>query len=252
MDAPRRWMVPIALGAVAAVAVVSLALIARDDDSPTAERTAGEASGKDYEPAIDPARFTNKVDNPFFPLRPGTRWVYENTGQQPERIVVTVTDQTREVMGVDTVVVHDTVSRGGKLFEDTYDWYAQDDEGNVWYFGEETKELEDGEVSTEGSWEAGVDGAQPGIIMQADPEVGDRYRQEFYEGEAEDMGEVLALDEHVQVPYGSFDGVLKTRDWNPLEPGPGEHKYYARGVGVVLEASIEGRAERVELVRVTH
>ena len=120
----------------------------------------------------------------------------------------------------------------GNLTEKTFDYYAQDKKGNVWYFGEDTKEYENGKVvSTKGSWEAGVDGAKPGFIMQADPKVGETYRQEYYEGEAEDMAKVLSLSESVTVPYGSFDQVLVTKEWTPLEPGLVEHKYYAPGVG---------------------
>jgi hypothetical protein len=130
------------------------------------------------------------------------------------------------------VVVDDRAWEGGQLIEKTYDWFAQDKEGNVWYFGEDTKEYEDGKVvSTKGSWEAGVDGAKPGIIMPADPKVGQSYRQEYYPGEAEDMARVLSLNDTVTVPYGSFDHVLETKEWTPLEPGFYEKKYYVGGVG---------------------
>jgi hypothetical protein len=177
------------------------------------------------------------------------RWVYESeTEDGLERIVVEVTDDTRVVMGVETVVVRDTVTLDGEVIEDTYDWFAQDDDGNVWYFGEDTTAFEDGEESTEGSWEAGVDGAHPGIVMFADPEPGDPYYQEFYEGEAEDMGQVLETGKHVSVPAGEFDDVVVTKDWTPLEPDVVENKYYAPGVGVVLEIHVEGGDERVELV----
>jgi hypothetical protein len=221
------------------------------DDEPSDEQTVAA-----YAPEIDPAEFTTEIDNRYLPLVPGTRWVYEGEGDEgeSERIVVEVTGDTREVMGVTTVVVRDTVSVDGEVVEDTYDWYAQDSEGNVWYFGEDTAEYEDGEVvSTAGAWEAGVDGAQPGIVMEADPQVGDSYRQEYYAGEAEDMGEVVALDESVMVAFGSFDGVLVTRDTNPLEPEVVEHKVYAPGVGVVAEfeivAAATAQAELVEFTR---
>jgi hypothetical protein len=165
--------------------------------------------------------------------------------------VVTVTDRTREVMGVTTTVVRDQVFVAGELAEDTFDWFAQDRHGNVWYFGEETAEYEDGKVvSREGSWEAGVDGAQPGIVMPGDPRMGETYRQEYYAGEAEDMGKVVRLGESVVVRYGSFDEVLLTEDWTPLEPKLLENKYYARGVGVVLERLIEGGDEILRLVEV--
>ena len=128
----------------------------------------------------------------------------------------------------------------GKLIEKTYDWFAQDKEGTVWYFGEDTKEYENGKVvSTKGSWEAGVDGAKPGIIMQADPKVGQFLPPGVLPGEAEDMAKVLSLNESVTVPYGSFDHVLVTREWTPLQPGFYEKKYYARGVGQVYGGGLE-------------
>jgi hypothetical protein len=208
----------------------------------------------EYDPKIDPADFVTTIDNPYFPLAPGARWVYENdTPDGFERIVVEVTGEHRTVLGVDTTVVHDTVTLDGTVIEDTYDWYAQDTVGNVWYFGEDTHEFENGvPVNSKGSWEAGVDDARPGIIMKASPQVGDRYRQEFRKGVAEDRAEVLSVTASARVPFGSFTGdVLKTRDWNPLERGSGEHKFYAKGVGTVLERSVRGRAERVELVEHT-
>lgn len=206
-----------------------------------------------YNPDIDPADFVAGIDNPFMPLVPGTTRTYETeTDEGLETVVVTVTDETKVIMGVTCVVVRDTASLEGSVIEDTYDWFAQDVDGNVWYFGEDTAEYEDGEiVSTEGSWEAGVDEALPGIVMEGDPQVGDVYRQEYLEGEAEDMGEVLSLDESVTVPYGSFEHCLMTKDWTPLEPGIVEHKYFCKGVGEVLAELVEGGSEREELVDVT-
>ena len=161
-------------------------------------------------------------------------------------------DETREIMGIEARVVHDVVTEDGELVEDTFDWYAQDADGNVWYFGEDTKEFEDGKVATTaGSWEAGVDGAQPGILVPAEPEDGMTYRQEYYAGEAEDAAEVLSLDEKVEVPFGSYDGVLMTKEFTPLEPDILEHKFYARGVGVVLALAISGGSDREELVSYT-
>jgi hypothetical protein len=184
---------------------------------------------KAYAPHINPADFTTTIDNEYFPLKPGTIFVYEGGAERDE---MTVTSDAKKVMGVECVVVNDKAWEEGKLVEQTYDWYAQDKKGNVWYFGEDTKEYENGKVvSTKGSWEAGVDGAKPGIMMQADPKVGDVYRQEYYPGEAMDMAKVLSLNESVTVPYGSFDHVLKTKEWTPLQPVFFEHKYYVRGVG---------------------
>jgi hypothetical protein len=192
---------------------------------------------KAYTPHIDPVDFTTTIDNQYFPLKPGTTFDYDGGAERDE---FTVTSDTKKVMGVECVVVNDKAWENGKLIEQTYDWFAQDKEGNVWYFGEDTKEYENGKVtSTKGSWEAGVDGAKPGIIMQADPKVGESYRQEYYEGEAEDMAKVLSLNESLTVPYGSFDDVLVTKEWTPLEPSYHEHKYYARGVGQVYGGGLE-------------
>jgi hypothetical protein len=205
-----------------------------------------------YRPRIDPADFVRTIDNPYLPLRPGTTRVYEGVSEGEREVTeVTTTNRTKEVMGVTTTVVRDRVFVGGELVEDTFDWYAQDRFGNVWYFGEASRDYEGGEVvSTKGSWEAGVDGAQPGVVMLGDPAVGDAYRQEFYQGEAEDTARVLALRESVAVPYGSYPDVVVTEDRNPLEPKILEHKFYARGVGVVLERLVEGGHEVLRLVDV--
>jgi hypothetical protein len=214
---------------------------------------AAVVEGEPYRPAIDPSDFVDVIDNPYLPLRPGTTLVYEGVSDGEREVVKTsVTGATKEVVGVTTTVVRDRAFVDGGLVEDTFDWFAQDRHGNVWYFGEDTRELENGRiVSTKGSWEAGVDGAQPGIAMLADPRVGDEYRQEFYEGEAEDMARVLRLDESVTVPHGSFHGVLVTEDWTPLEPKVLENKLYARGVGVVLERLVRGGEEVLRLVEVS-
>src|SRR5215210_4661950 len=192
---------------------------------------------KAYAPHIKPADFTTKLDNEYFPLKPGTTFVYEGGAERGE---MTVTYDTKKVMGVECVVVDDRGYEDGKLIEKTYDWFAQDKQGTVWYFGEDTKEYENGAVvSTKGSWEAGVDGAKAGIIMPADPKVGQSYHQEYYPGEAMDMAKVLSLNASVRVPYGLFDRVLVTREWTPLEPSYDEHKYYARGVGQVYGGGSE-------------
>jgi hypothetical protein len=147
--------------------------------------------------------------------------------------------------------VHDQGFLDGELTEDTFDWYAQDKAGNVWYFGEDSKTIEDGQVvSTEGSWEAGVNGARPGVIMLAAPEIGVRYQQEFAAGVAEDMAKVVSLTESVTVPYGSFTGCLKTLEWSPLEPGAREYKFYAPGVGELLEIDAKGSGQPLELISI--
>ncbi len=205
-----------------------------------------------YDPVINPADFVAQINNQYLPMSPGTTFIYDGESEDgKEEIEVNVTHETKEILGVTCVVVRDRVWIDGELVEDTFDWFAQDKDGNVWYFGEDSKEYEGGKVvSTEGSWEAGVDGAKPGIIMKGNPQVGDAYRQEYYEDEAEDMAEVLSLNESISVPYGSFENCLKTQEWTPLEPDVVENKYYAPGVGVVLEVAVEGESERVELVEV--
>jgi hypothetical protein len=206
-----------------------------------------------YAPHIEPSDFTTKIDSKYFPLKPGTTFVYRgNSGGNPERDVMTVTHSTKKVMDVKCVVVDDRVWAHGNLTEKTFDWYAQDKKGNVWYFGEDSKEYKNGKVSTGGSWEAGKNGAKPGIIMQAHPKVGQTYRQEYQKGVAEDMAKVLDLNGSVTVPYGSFDHVLVTKEWSPLEPGAVAHKYYAAGVGNVKEVSVKGPSERIELVNLKH
>ena len=203
---------------------------------------------------ISPANFVSEVDNEFFPLKPGTTFFYEGEKDGvPTTNETYVTHDTEQILGVTTTVVHDRAFENGVLAEDTFDWYAQDKAGNVWYFGEDTKELDpDGNViSTEGSWEAGVDGAQPGIIMEANPRVGDRYQQEFAPDVAEDMARVLSLHKSACVPYGCFDDLLLTKEWTPLERGVVERKYYAEDVGFILGVMVTGGDERTELVRVT-
>jgi hypothetical protein len=203
---------------------------------------------------LDPAAMSVRIDNPYWPMRPGTRWTYRATtpdgGRQ--RDVVTVTRRTRLIAnGVTARVVHDVATEDGALVEVTDDWYAQDRAGNVWYLGEDTAEYAHGRVvSREGSWEAGADGAQPGVIMPAHPRRGLRYRQEHAAGQAEDRAEVMSVREQAQVPAGHFRRVLMTRDTTPLEPRVSELKFYARGVGPVLAVTVSGGAEREELVRV--
>ncbi len=199
---------------------------------------------------IDPLNFVAAVTNPLFPLAPGTKYVYEGiTDEGLERVEVEVTAQRKDILGVSCVVVHAVEFADGEVIEDTLDWYAQDVDGNVWYFGEDTKEIENGVVvSTDGSWEAGSGGGEPGIVMLAAPAVGTTYQQELLPGEAEDMATVVALSETVTIPLGTFTGCLKTDDFTPLEPGVIENKFYAAGYGTILE--IDGDGNRIELISI--
>ncbi len=210
----------------------------------------GKKAEEKYNPIIDAANFVATIDNQYSPLTPGTTFIYQGQKEgSTQRTEVYVSHKTKQILGVTCIEVRDTVSVNGNLVEATLDWYAQDKDGNVWYFGEDSKEYENGQVvSTAGSWQAGVDGAKPGITMEANPKIGDSYRQEYYKGEAEDMAEVLSLNESVSVPYGSLNNCLKTKDFTSLEPSVVENEYYAPGVGVVLTIMVEGGSERSELV----
>jgi hypothetical protein len=211
--------------------------------------TSSTQEQKAYAPHINPAEFTTKVDNNYFPLKLGTTFFYDGGAERDE---MAVTHSTKKVMGVECVVVNDKGWENGKLIEGTFDYYAQDKKGNVWYFGENSKEYKNGKVSTQGSWEAGKNGAKPGIIMQAHPKVGQTYRQEYEKGVAEDMAKALDLNGSVTVPCGPFHHVVVTKEWSPLEPGAVAHKYYAAGVGNVKEVAVKGPSERIELVNLKH
>ena len=204
---------------------------------------------------LDPADFTTKIDNPYWPMQPGSRWVYREAhpGEATERVVVTVTNRTKMVAnGVEARVVRDVVSEDGVATEVTDDWFAQDAAGNIWYLGEATTEYEDGKPkTTAGSFEAGVDGAQAGIVMPAEPKPGLAYRQEYYEGEAEDSAVVISTDEQAEPPFGHFRNVLMTKDINPLEPRVLEFKFYGRGVGPLTTVGVSGGSKIEELVSFT-
>ena len=207
----------------------------------------------DYKPALDAAHVADVIDNPYMPLAVGSEWKYEgSTPDGTEITTVTVTSDRKTIMGISAYVVHDTLELDGKIVEDTYDWFTQDDQGNVWYLGEDTKEFDNGVVtSTAGSWEAGIDGALPGIAMPAQPAVGDAYRQEYYAGEAEDMFKIVAINGNLTVPFGTFDRAITTNDWTPLEPDVIEEKWYAFGVGLLHEADLSGSGATDELISYT-
>jgi len=202
-----------------------------------------------FAPKFNPDSFVMKVDNRFFPLVPGTQFVYKGEEDgEAETNVTLVTKERKHILGISAVVVLDRVFVDGELKEKTLDWYAQDTRGNVWYLGEDTQELEDGKVvSTEGSWEAGVKGAVAGIIMPAHPAVGQHYRQEFFAGEAEDEAQVVDRGLDITVPYGAFHDCIKTVEWTRLEPGIKEAKFYCPRVGFVKATDVQGPETRLVL-----
>ncbi|MFN0155413.1 MAG: hypothetical protein ACKVUT_13650 [Gaiella sp.] len=239
---------------IAAVAVLVLAMGAVAGQAASAGGGNGLPQGSE-KVKLNPADFSTTIDNPYWPMRPGSRWVFRE--REPDgavlKVVIRVTNETKKLAnGITARVVRDTVTGDGKLVEDTFDWYAQDRAGNVWYMGEDTKEYENGKVSsTAGSWEAGVDGAEPGILMPARPRPGLSYRQEYYKGEAEDRASILAVHEQVQVPFGHFKNIVMTRDVTPLDKKVLEYKFFARGVGPVLALGVSGSLGREELVSFT-
>jgi hypothetical protein len=233
----------------ASIAVAALVLGA------VASSVAPGAAGAGAPAPADRSSFTTTIDNPYYPLPSGQLLVYRGV-RDGERQVdrVLVLDRTKVVNGVDTVVVRDVArNAAGGLIEKTFDWFAQDDHGAVWYFGENTTEFDaQGHVvSTEGSWTDGVDGARRGIIMEAAPTAPDAYRQEYYAGQAEDMAWILQTGMHVDVPYGSFDQGLRTMEWARIEPRVVDMKFYAPGIGIVLEKGVAGGQEVAKLVKVS-
>jgi hypothetical protein len=223
-----------------------------------ASDTAASGLPQGSEPVnLDPADFTTTIDNPYWPMRPGSKWVYRETDTRGtrEKAVVEVTNETKTIAnGIEARVIRDTVSENGQPVEITDDWYAQDSAGNIWYLGEYVTNYENGKVvDHDGSFEAGVDGAQPGIVMPANPEPDLSYRQEYYKGEAEDKAAVITVgEEQVEVPFGHFNAdVLMTRDLVPTEPKVQELKFYAPGVGPLLSVHTDGAGGRAELVSYT-
>ncbi len=205
--------------------------------APTVAPTEAAVAGAPYTVDLQPADFVAVVDNPYFPAIPGTKYVYEGqTADGLERIEIVVLPETRDVMGVTTTVIRDTVYLDGALIEDTLDWYAQDKAGNVWYFGEQVDNYENGQVKDHaGSWEAGVDGALPGIYMFGDlaAHAGETYYQEYYAGEAEDQAQLQSAGVSLTIGYSSFENVVHTYDFTALDPDSQEHKYYAAGIGAI-------------------
>jgi len=253
----QEVMKPIAIGLAISIALTGCSSSHKKatptpSASPVALPTFGP--GASYHPVINPADFGPNITNPWLPFTPGTTMIYTGTKDgQPSRDVFTITTAARVIDGVRCRVVHDSLFLSGKLEEKTIDYYAQDKAGNVWYFGEDTEELDErGKVtSREGSWLAGVHGAEPGVFMEADPVVGHRFRQEYYKGHAEDQYTIVDLDASVTVPYRSFTHALRTEETTSLEPGTLDNKYYVRGVGEVEEITVKGPLEKAVLVQIT-
>src|SRR4051812_8221370 len=256
----RRWLAAMPIAAVAALGVGGLG-----GSEGSAHATTSRSAPPDrlapihgpYRPKIDPANFVAVIDNTWFPLKPGTGFHYRGVaedGTTPQRDDMVVTHRHKRIMGVRSTVVRDTVSSHGHAIERTFDWYAQDKAGNVWYMGELARELHHGRfVKADDSWQGGVNGAQPGIIMPAHPRRGDRYRQEYYPGFALDQARVLGGGGAVKVPAGSFKHTLLTVETAPkLDPGVAERKWYVAGVGDVWEHTVRGNHEQIKLIRITH
>jgi hypothetical protein len=255
LGTPRRT---VSLGAVAVLAALAVGCGSSHASSASSTTEAATPPSWElkasYKPKIDPANFVATIDNPYFPLKPGTAFHYKGTKEgtrQTDDMVVT--DQTKQILGVKATVVEDTVSENGKPVERTFDWYAQDKDGNVWYMGEDSLEMKNGRLErASDSWESGVDGALPGIIMLGDPMRGDVYRQEYYPpGGALDQAHVVRLNGTMKVADGNFKDVLVTDEWSPVEPQM-ERKSYVAGVGEIEEHVTEGGNEQFELVSVTH
>ena len=242
----RKYRILILLGVLCAVSL-TVPLTQASASGP------GSRPGPPSCPVFSSADFrkSTTIDNPYFPLVPGTRFTYNGSVKKaPVVDIVYVTHNTPTIAGVKTVEVRDQVRESGVLTEDTLDWYAQDQQGNVWYFGELATQLPAG--THDGSWTAGVDGAQPGHLMEAAPRVGDIYCQENAPGAAQDVAEVLSLSESRAVPFGSYSGnVLQTKEYSLLEP-KNENKFYAPGVGMLEAISTTGPSEDIQLETIEH
>ena len=244
--------IPIAL--LAAVLLAACGGSSQTSSTPTASSPASPGTPSVTSTTADAANFDGHVvDNSWFPLVPGMSWQYRGVKDgEPSREIMVATSKTKTIQGVPCTVVSDKLYLSGKLEERTLDYYAQDKDGNVWYFGEDTAELKpNGEVkTTEGTWLAGRDGAEAGIFMPANPEVGQAYRQEYYKGQAEDHFRILSLNESVKTPGATSDQAMLTMEWTPLERNVIDHKYYVEGIGTVLEKTAKGPTERNTLVAV--
>ena len=211
------------------------------------------ACGTTYAPVLDPANFVAVIDNPYFPLPVGRTLVYKGVRDgQTQTDTVTVTGRKKSILGIQTTVVDDVATHGSTLLEKTFDYYAQDKQGNVWYLGEDTTAfLPNGKTDTSGSFVAGVDGAQPGIIMEAHPQIPDGYRQECFAGQAEDTAWIVGTTGSVSITYGKVRNVLTSLEATRVEPGSYDEKVYGPGIGIVRERALTGTSEFAQLVSVT-
>jgi hypothetical protein len=241
----------VAAATICAAAAVTVPTVAHAGGASCPLPTFGP--GSSYQPTIHPASFTAKVTNPWFPLPVGVTWLYAGVKDRKRALdIVQVSRHTRTIDGVVTRLVNDRLFLGGVLEERTTDYYAQDKCGNVWYFGEDTATLDShGRVTDRsGSFHAGVNGAQPGVFMQARPQIGRWFRQEWYQGQAEDRYRALSKSASVTVRYGGFTHALRTQERTALEPGVVDNKYYVRGIGEVEEVTVKGGTEKLTLVDV--
>ena len=244
----NRLLVGVGLAAIAGTTAVLWAPWA------SSAPTGTSACGTTYAPVLDPAHFVSVIDNPYFPLPVGRKLVYTGVKDgQSQTDTVTVMDQTKLILGITTRVVNDVATtNNGRVLEKTFDYYAQDDQGSVWYLGEDTTHfLSNGKADTSGSFQAGVGGAQPGIIMEANPQIPDAYRQECFAGEAEDTAWVVATEGSLRVPFGNVRNVLTTLEATRIEPGAYDQKVYGPGIGIVSEQSLTGPNEFAQLVSVS-
>jgi len=230
------------------MAIAIMACIGASCSEESVEPSVIDTFDTDYSVSINPSNFTEIITNPYLPFTVGSTFTYTGeTEEGTERIQIEVLAETKVVMGVTCTVVRDIVYLNDEIIEDTHDWFAQDEDGNVWYFGEEVDNYENGVVdNNDGAWEAGINGALPGIAMLANPVIGLLYRQEYFKGEAEDRAEVISFNETVTTPAGTFTGCLKIRETTPLEPEVEEYKFYALGIGVVLESKEDEKAEIIQ------
>jgi len=250
---PMRIRVIAGAAVLATAAVAAAGCGSRDAPAAASTTTASSSGGRLPQGSeavrVDPRDFTTKIDNPWLPMAPGTRWVYRDTPGRKARDTITVTNRTKVVAGVTVRIVHDVATEDGEVIEDTLDYFAQDRRGNVWYFGEATHEFENGKpASSAGSWETGVHNAQAGIAMPARPRAGVHYRQEYRKGHAEDRAAVLSVNEQVQAPFGHFAPALLTKEFTPVEPKALEYKLYAKGIGQIASVGVSGDSDREDLI----